>query len=120
MGRHACLGGPFGSYQFAEIGADEVQRRLGAGEDLLVIDIREPFEWQQTGVIPGARLAAMRPFLLTQLDSLDKEQEVILVCASGVRTADAAVYMSMKGFKQPKSMTGGMKAWRGPVVPPKS
>jgi len=112
------LGGP--QYKYEEIGADEVRQRLEAGEDLLVVDIREPFEWQQTGVIPGARLSAMRPFLLTQLDSLDQEREVILVCASGVRTADAAVYMTMKGFQRPKSMAGGMKAWRGPVVPPQT
>ncbi len=105
-------------YQFEEISADEVQRRLEDGENLTIIDIREPFEWQQTGVIPGARLSPMRSFLLTQLDSLDKEEEIILVCASGVRTADAVIYMQMKGFKQPKSMAGGMKAWKGAVVPP--
>lgn len=107
------------SYEFEEISPEEVQRRLEAGEQLTVIDIREPFEWQMSGVIPQARLAPMRPFLLQQLDTVDKEDEVILVCASGVRTADAAIYMKMKGFKAPKSMAGGMKAWKGQTVPPK-
>ncbi|MDB4895098.1 MAG: Rhodanese-related sulfurtransferase [Firmicutes bacterium] len=106
-----------GQYQYQEISPEELQRRLETGEDLIVVDIREGFEWQATGVIPGARLASMRPFLLTQLDTLDKEQEVVLVCASGVRTADAAVYMTMKGFKNVKSMAGGMKAWKGRSVP---
>jgi rhodanese-related sulfurtransferase len=106
-----------GQYQYQEISPDELQRQLETGEDLIVVDIREGIEWQATGVIPGARLASMRPFLLTQLDTLDKEQEVVLVCASGVRTADAAVYMSMKGFKNVKSMAGGMKAWKGRSVP---
>lgn len=105
-------------FQYSEVSAAEVKQRLEAGEQLTLVDIREPFEWQMSGVIPGARLVPMRPFLLTQLDSLDKEQEVILVCASGIRTADAAVYMQMKGFQQPRSMAGGMKAWQGPVVPP--
>jgi rhodanese-related sulfurtransferase len=108
------------SYEYEEISAEEVQRRLEAGDKVTVVDIREPFEWQMTGVIPQARLAPMRPFLLQQLDTVDMEDEVILVCASGVRTADAAVYMKMKGFKQPKSMAGGMKAWKGPVTPPNS
>lgn len=112
------MSNPFGQFQVTEISAQEVQRRLAAGETLTLIDIREPLEWQQSGVIPGARLAPMRPFLTTQLDSVDKEQEVILVCASGVRTYDAAVYMAMKGFKYPKSMAGGMKDWQGQVVPP--
>jgi rhodanese-related sulfurtransferase len=107
-------------YQYQEISADDVHRRLEAGENLTIIDIREPFEWQMSGVIPGARLAPMRPFLLGQLDTLPKEQEVILVCASGVRTVDAAVYMGMKGFSGVKSMTGGMKAWQGPKVPPEA
>lgn len=112
------MSSPFGKYQYAEISAEDVQRRLDAGEQLTLIDIREPFEWMQTGVIPGARLTPMRPFLLSQLDTVDKEAEVILVCASGVRTADAAVYMAMRGFTQPKSMAGGMKAWKGPIIPP--
>ncbi len=112
------MSNPFGQYQVKEISAEEVKRRLEAGEQLHVIDIREPFEWQMSGVIPGARLASMRPFLLTQLDTVDKEQELVLVCASGVRTVDAAVYMTMKGFQNVKSMAGGMKAWKGATVPP--
>lgn len=101
-----------------EISAEEVRRRLEAGEELTVVDIREPFEWQASGVIPGARLVPMRPFLLTQLDTLDREAEVIVVCAHGIRSADAAVYMTAKGFQNVKSMAGGMAAWQGPVVPP--
>lgn len=106
------------NYRYAEITAAEVQRRLEAGEALTLVDIREPFEWQATGVIPGARLSPMRAFLLQQMESLPKDQEVILVCASGIRTADAAVYMGMKGFTDAKSMAGGMHAWKGPRVKP--
>jgi rhodanese-related sulfurtransferase len=106
------------SYPYQEISAEEVQRRLEAGEKLAIVDIREPFEWQMGGVIPGARLAPMRPFLLQQLDTVPQADEVILVCASGVRTADAAIYMGMKGFGNVKSMAGGMKAWQGAKVPP--
>ena len=109
-----------GGYKFEEISADEVQKRLEAGEKLTIVDIREPFEWQMSGVIPGAMLSPMRPFLLKEMEALEKGQEVILVCASGVRTVDAAVYMGMKGYQQPKSMAGGMKAWRGTVVPPEA
>jgi len=118
MRRDRFVSNPFGRFTATEISVDEVQRRLAAGEELTLIDIREPFEWEQSGVIPGARLSPMRPFLTTQLDSVDKDQEVILVCASGVRTYDAAVYMAMKGFKHPKSMAGGMRDWQGQVVPP--
>lgn len=112
------MSGAFGRYNVQEVTPIELQQRLEAGEALTVVDIREPHEWQQSGVIPEARLASMRPFLLTQLDSLDKEQEVILVCASGVRTVDAVVYMTMKGFTNAKSMAGGMKAWKGRTTPP--
>lgn len=104
--------------QVPEISADEVRRRLEEGEELTVVDIREPFEWQAYGVIPGVRLSSMRPFLLTQLEGLDKEQEIIVVCAHAVRSADAALYMRAKGFRNVKSMAGGMAAWRGTVVPP--
>lgn len=107
-----------GGYRVEEISAAEVQQRLEAGEKLTLVDIREPFEWQMTGVIPGAMLSPMRPFLLQEMEALEKDQEIILVCASGVRTVDAAVYMGMKGYQQAKSMAGGMKAWKGAIVPP--
>jgi sulfur-carrier protein adenylyltransferase/sulfurtransferase len=106
------------AYQYEEISAEEVRRRLEAGENVTIVDIREPFEWQMGGVIPGARLAPMRPFLLQELGTLDPNEEVVLVCASGIRTADAAVYMGMKGFTKTRSMAGGMKAWKGQRVPP--
>jgi rhodanese-related sulfurtransferase len=105
---------------FAEISTEEVLARLQAGERLNLIDIREPHEWEMTGVIPGAQLIPMRPFLLQHLSDLDKEAEYILVCRSGARTFDAAVYMAYKGFKQPKSMKGGILQWTGPLVPPDS
>lgn len=104
--------------EIPEISAEEVQRRLEAGERLTVVDIREPFEWQSYGVIPGVRLSSMRPFLLTQLDSLEKDEEIVVVCAHAVRSADAALYMAAKGFTNVRSMAGGMAAWRGQVVPP--
>lgn len=107
-----------GGYKFEEISAEEVQKRLELGEKLTIVDIREPFEWQMTGVIPGAKLSPMRPFLLKEMEALPKDEEVVLVCASGVRTVDAAVYMGMKGYAKPKSMAGGMKAWKGQIVPP--
>lgn len=106
-----------GGVPVREIAPDEVRRRLEAGEQVTVVDIREPYEWQ-SGAIGGARLSPMRPFLLQELSSLDQGQEYILVCASGVRTLEAAAFMTLKGFPNVRSMAGGMKAWKGPVVPP--
>lgn len=108
----------FGKYEFDQISPAELQERLDAGETLTVIDIREPFEWQETGVIPGALLIPMGDLARGKYQEFDKEGELVLVCAHGVRTADVAVALKMRGWKAAKSMTGGMAQWQGQVVPP--
>lgn len=108
----------FGRFQYQEIKADEVKNRLDAGEKLTIVDIREPFEWEQTGVIPGAQLIPMGDFARGKFQEFKPEDELILVCHSGVRTADIAAALLRRGYQAAKSMEGGIVAWTGPKVPP--
>jgi sulfur-carrier protein adenylyltransferase/sulfurtransferase len=108
----------FGRFEFEQIAPTELQQRLESGEKLTVIDIREPFEWMETGVIPGAQLIPMGEFARGRYKEFSQDDELILVCAHGVRTADVAVALKMRGWKQAKSMSGGMTQWPGQVVPP--
>ncbi len=92
----------------------EVQRRLQQGERLNLLDVREPHEFAQAH-IPGARLIPLGQ-LKARLHELDPQEEYIVVCRSGNRSAIACRLLWEHGFTGARNLTGGMLAWRGPVV----
>ncbi len=73
-----------------------------------VIDVREPFEWA-TGTLPGAQLISqgMLPY---QMNGLDKEKPVLVVCQSGNRSSQAAAMLAAAGFRKVGNLAGGMMA----------
>lgn len=98
------------------LNADQVERELGEGA--LVVDIREPGELAQTGMIPGA-VAVPRGMLEFMADpdspshnpALDPGRRVILHCAAGGRSALAADTLKQLGFTNVAHLDGGMTAW---------
>lgn len=86
--------------------------------DLLLVDIREPGEREQTGVIPGA-ISAPRGMLEFWADpsspyhrqEFQPDRRVILHCASGGRSALAADMLKELGYSNVAHLDGGMKAW---------
>ncbi len=100
-----------------EVGVDEVARRLDAGDDLVVLDIREPDEVAQ-GQIAGAR-AVPRGFLEMKVENLvpDRDREVVLYCAGGVRSVLAARSLQELGYGKVSSMAGGFVAWKQAGLP---
>ncbi len=82
----------------------------GAGENLLVLDVREPWEYAQARV-PAARLMPLGS-LAAQIATLDPEQPVALICASGSRSLSAAALLGKQGFKKMYNVVGGTDAWR--------
>jgi rhodanese-related sulfurtransferase len=93
--------------------AAEVLARMEAGEELILIDVREPWEYEE-GHIPGAQLIPLG-LLQAHYDQLDRNAEIILVCRSGNRSGTAAATLAEKGFKDVYNLVGGMLSWEGPV-----
>ncbi len=89
-----------------------VKERLDKGEQLLLIDVREESEWN-AGHIPGA-IQLGKGIIERDIERLlpDSEQEVILYCGGGFRSALAADNLKKMGYKRPVSMDGGIRAWR--------
>lgn len=98
----------------ASISPAEAQLRLQQGEELCVIDVREPHEFAQ-GHIPGARSIPLGQ-LQARLRELDPRREYVLVCRSGNRSGVACRILSQHGFARARNLVGGMQAWRGPVT----
>src|SRR2546425_5657674 len=89
---------------------DNVKARLDQGEQLVLIDVREPEEWAQ-GIIPGAHTVP-RGVLEGQVDAqIPRETTVVLYCGSGGRSALAARSLKEMGFENVESLDGGFGGW---------
>jgi molybdopterin/thiamine biosynthesis adenylyltransferase/rhodanese-related sulfurtransferase len=93
--------------QVREVDPGEVVRG-----DAVLVDVRESEELA-SGKVPGA-LHVPRGFLESRIDGVmpDREQRVILYCASGVRSALAAATLQQLGYRDVASMTGGITLWK--------
>ncbi len=94
------------------ISPEEVQKKIEAGEQLYVIDVREDDE-VGTGIIPGAQHIALGSVESRQQE-LDKSKEYIMVCRSGGRSGQACQFLEEQGFDV-TNMSGGMLDWQGEV-----
>ena len=103
---------------FAEvrlISIPEVQKRLSAGT-LLLIDVRSPGEWRDTGLAKGAlpisihRKDGLEGFVLEVRDRTDGNplRQIALICASGIRSARAARALNKAGYESLLNVREGM------------
>lgn len=92
------------------IQVDELKQRLDKGEKLNLIDVREPWEYEEKNI--GARLIPLNtlPEKVGELESL-KNEEVILHCKSGRRSANAQKFLQQKGFTKVRNLEGGIEAY---------
>ena len=98
--------------QITEISAQELKRRLDAGEDLTVVDVRERDEFIQ-GHLPDA-VFIPRGFLELQIEQHQPErnQPLVVYCAGGVRSALAARNLKEMGYTNVISLIGGFNGWK--------
>lgn len=102
-----------------EIGADDLADLLDEGADLLLVDMREPYEYE-TKHIPGALLiprgvleSAADPHNARRVEALHtaRERTVVLYCDTGARSALAAAVLQEMGFERVRNLAGGIKLW---------
>jgi rhodanese-related sulfurtransferase len=98
-----------------QISAKEVNERLGRGDKLLLVDVREQWEYDLSK-IPGAKLIPLGA-LPANLNTLRAADEVICYCHHGMRSLDAAVWLRQQGVESAKSMAGGLERWSVEVDP---
>ena len=74
----------------------------------VLLDIREPFEWNQTGVLPDAKLISMGE-LPTSLEQLSHGTPILVVCRTGNRSQQAAAWLESHGYRA-ANLAGGVVA----------
>ncbi len=98
-----------------EITAGELAERLERGDQVLLLDVREPNEWM-AGHLANARHIPMRQ-IPSQADSLPRDAEIVVYCRSGARSANVQQYLLNNGFGNVTNLAGGLKAWAREVDP---
>ena len=98
-----------------QIEPHEVKRRLEAGERLLLVDVREPWEH---GIcrLPGAKLVPLGT-VPSSLAVFEQADEVVIYCHHGMRSLDAAAWLRQQGVAGARSMAGGIERWSREVDP---
>ena len=100
--------------QVPEITPRELKQRLDRGDDLFVLDVREPHEYQ---------ICNMNGYLLPlgdlprRVHELDSSREIVAHCRSGKRSAEAAEFLRKAGFRKIWNLKGGILAWADDVDP---
>jgi adenylyltransferase/sulfurtransferase len=103
------------AYQGPEIAATELQREMRENPDLVLVDVREPHEWEICR-IPGARLIPLGQ-LPARLSELDGHREIVTHCHRGTRSLRALEILRAAGFRKVRSLRGGIDAWAAEVDP---
>ena len=102
------------SAKIPEIQPEEFKRRLDAGEDIFVLDVREPHEYQICSIHGNLIPLGDLPRRVHELDS---SREIVVHCKSGARSAKAVDFLRQSGFKRVSNLAGGILAWADRVDP---
>jgi rhodanese-related sulfurtransferase len=103
------------SYQISPL---EVKEKREEGESFILLDVREPSEYQAAH-IDGSLLIPLGQ-LSTRMNELDPDKEIITLCHHGIRSQTALGLLVRAGFKNVKNLTGGIDAYSvtaDPTIP---
>ncbi|HEX6133276.1 MAG TPA: molybdopterin-synthase adenylyltransferase MoeB [Longimicrobiales bacterium] len=108
---------PQPSHAIPQITAGELKQRLENGDDILLIDVREPFEWDIANLGEyGARLIPLDQ-VLERRDEIDRSTDVVIYCRSGSRSAGAIRQLRAHGYERLFNLRGGIRSWAQEIDP---
>ena len=92
----------------------ELKRRRDLGEDLFVLDVREPYEYQIANI--GGTLIPQGE-VPQRLAEIDRNREIVVQCRSGGRSQRIAEFLAQQGYPNVKNLAGGILAWADAIDP---
>ena len=101
--------GDRGMRDSGEITPGELSAERGRTTDLVVLDVREPFEWE-IAHLAGARHIPLGQ-LPARLSELDGHADIVVYCHHGTRSARAVEFLRAAGYSKVRNLTGGIDAW---------
>ncbi|HEX8713312.1 MAG TPA: molybdopterin-synthase adenylyltransferase MoeB [Terracidiphilus sp.] len=97
-----------------QMSVQELKQRLDAGDDLLVLDVREPYEYQIANI--GGTLVPMND-VPRRLDEIGRDREIVVQCRSGSRSQRIAEFLKQNGYEKVANLAGGILAWSDQIDP---
>lgn len=94
-----------------EISPDEVKEKLDSDDDFVLLDVREQDEWETTHIAGANYLGKGVIERDIEEEYPDTEQEMVLYCGGGYRSALAADNLKKMGYRNVKSLAGGFRSW---------
>jgi rhodanese-related sulfurtransferase len=98
-----------------EISVEELKQWRESNKPHVLIDVREPAEYA-VAKIEGAKLIPLNS-LPSHLDELNPDDEIILHCHIGGRSARATEFLRRNGFEKARNLAGGIEAWSLKIDP---
>lgn len=99
-----------------EISAEDVKKEMEAGSQVVLLDVREPWERQTAAIEPSKHMPmADVPARFNQ--ELDPEDHIVVYCHHGVRSMNVTAWLRQQGFENVQSMRGGIDYWSRAVDP---
>ena len=95
-----------------QITVTELKRRLDAGEDLFILDVREPFEYQIANI--GGKLIPQGE-VPQRLAEIDRDRKIVVQCKSGGRSQRIAEFLKQSGYPDVVNLAGGILAWSSEI-----
>jgi sulfur-carrier protein adenylyltransferase/sulfurtransferase len=101
--------------QTTDITPAEVNDLLQSGQDLVLIDVREPYEWS-AGHLDEAHHIRLSE-LAARMSEIPQDRDVVMICRSGSRSEHARQHLAHSGYTRVRNMVGGMMRWAREVDP---
>ncbi|MGA3344612.1 MAG: rhodanese-like domain-containing protein [Terracidiphilus sp.] len=97
-----------------QITVKELKRRIDAGEEVYILDVRERWEYKLAQI--GGKLIPQNE-VPQRLAEIDREREVIVHCHAGVRSQRIAEFLKQQGYPRVVNLAGGIHAWSEEIDP---
>jgi len=97
-----------------QLSVKELKQRMDAGEEVFVLDVREPYEYQIANI--GGKLIPQND-VPQRLAEIDRDREIVVHCRSGVRSQRIAEFLSQAGYPKVVNLAGGILAWADEIDP---
>jgi sulfur-carrier protein adenylyltransferase/sulfurtransferase len=97
-----------------QLSVKELKHRIDAGEDIFLLDVREPYEYQIAQI--GGKLIPQND-VPQRLAEIPRDREIIIHCRSGARSQKIAEFLKQSGYPQVANVAGGILAWSDEIDP---
>jgi len=102
-------------FQEFEISPEIVNEMMESGEEVVLLDIREDWEWEKAHIEGAIHIPLSE--LSSRAEEMDPEQWTVVYCHVGDRSVDGCLLLWDLGFRKVRSLTGGIELWSEVIDP---